>query len=86
MELNKLNCLLSLVREKEMTKTIGYVCDCERSIADDLITGYVSFGVKAAGTFFRVLNGTGEIDTALKNRKRKQLYKDSIKYRWQTKS
>jgi hypothetical protein len=32
---------------------------------DDLITDYTAFGVKEAGTSYRVLYGTGEADIAL---------------------
>jgi hypothetical protein len=32
---------------------------------DDLITDYMALGVKAAGTTYRLLNGTREVDTAL---------------------
>jgi hypothetical protein len=52
---------------------------------DALITDYTTLGVKAAGTKYRLLNGTREVDTALPNLNRKQTYKDSMKYRWQTK-
>jgi len=69
MELNKLNLLLSLVREQAMSKAISYVCSCDKSVIDDLITDYTAFGVKGAGTSYRVLYGTGEIDIALQNAK-----------------
>lgn len=69
-----------------MPKANSYVCICDESVEDALITVYMAFGVKGTGRLCRVLYGTGEIDTVLQNRKRKQLYKDSIKYRWQTKS
>jgi hypothetical protein len=32
---------------------------------DALITDYTALGVKAAGTRYRLLNGTREVDTAL---------------------
>ena len=35
----------------------------------DLITDYTAFGVKGAGTSYRVLYGTGEADAALQNAK-----------------
>jgi len=34
---------------------------------DALITDYTVLGVKAAGTTYRLLNGTREVDTALLN-------------------
>jgi ABC-type uncharacterized transport system substrate-binding protein len=52
---------------------------------DALITDYTALGVKAAGTKYRLLNGTREVDIVLPNLKRKQTYKESMRYRWQTK-
>ena len=43
---------------------------------DDLITDYTALGVKAAGTTYRLLNGTREVDTALLNCEKKQPSKD----------
>jgi hypothetical protein len=48
-----------------MSKAISYVCSCDKSVMDDLITDYTAFGVKEAGTSYRVLYGTGEADIAL---------------------
>jgi len=36
---------------------------------DDLITDYTAFGVKVAGTQYRVLYGTREVDNELQNEK-----------------
>ena len=86
MELSKSNHLLSLVREEAMSKSAGYVCGGEKSAEDVLIADCMTFGVKVAGTSYGLLYGTGEVDTVLRNRERKQPYKDCMKYRWQTKS
>jgi hypothetical protein len=39
---------------------------------DDLITDYTALEVKAAGTTYRLLNGTREVVTTLPNCERKQ--------------
>jgi hypothetical protein len=43
---------------------------------DDLITDYMTLGVKGARTTYRLLNGTREVNTALPNCERKQPSKD----------
>jgi hypothetical protein len=61
-ELNRVNQRLKPRNVKEkMLKTGTYVCSCEPSAIDALITDCITSGVKLAGLQHRVLYGTREV-------------------------
>ncbi len=59
-----------------MSKISSYVCAYEIKSNGNLITGYLTSGVKLAGLFYWVFYGTSELIIVLKNRKRNQTPKD----------
>lgn len=63
-ELNKLNQLRSLVIAKTMSKAGSYGC-VRYKCKGNLITDYMTSGIKLAGRQYRVLYGTREVDAAL---------------------
>ncbi|MBC7383126.1 MAG: hypothetical protein H7296_09055 [Bacteroidia bacterium] len=64
-----MNHLSSLVSAKTELKTSSYGCICDKSVMDALITDYMALGVKAAGTSYKLLNGTRVADNVLPNAK-----------------
>ena len=61
--LSSLGSAIVRVENKQLSRQNRDICD--KSVMDDLITDYMALGVKAAGTTYRLLNGTREVDTAL---------------------